>query len=159
MRWAPEEEQQFYDVLKTVLGQKPERCFLEVSKAIQTKDFNQARRRGGHSRDSARGGWPGPRADGSPPGARSRPDSLQVRQYYYRLIKRLNKILSPECRLDSKTTLLVHQSMVKFWDVVRPRQELRSAGCLRGGGCSRGSRSQPPSAACSLWRRACTART
>lgn len=60
VRWAPEEEAQFYDVLKTVLGQKPERCFLEVSKVIQTKDFSQARAQPGCGSRATPPGW-GPR--------------------------------------------------------------------------------------------------
>lgn len=42
----------------------------------------------------------------------------QVRHYYYRLIKRLNKILGVEQRLDIKNPLQVHRAMAKFWDVV-----------------------------------------
>ncbi len=42
----------------------------------------------------------------------------QVRHYYYRLIKRLNKILGADQRLDIKNPLQVHRAMAKFWDVV-----------------------------------------
>jgi hypothetical protein len=42
-----------------------------------------------------------------------------VRHYYYRLIKRLNKILGEGCTLDIGNPLQVHRSMLKFWDVVR----------------------------------------
>jgi hypothetical protein len=41
-----------------------------------------------------------------------------VRHYYYRLIKRLNKILGPGSALDIKNPLQVHRSMIKFWEVV-----------------------------------------
>jgi len=41
-----------------------------------------------------------------------------VRHYYYRLIKRLNKILGADAKLDIKNPLAVHRAMIKFWEVV-----------------------------------------
>lgn len=46
------------------------------------------------------------------------PHWVQVRHYYYRLIKRLNKILGGESKLDIKNSLQVHRSMLKFYEVV-----------------------------------------
>lgn len=46
------------------------------------------------------------------------PPLPQVRHYYYRLIKRLNKILGAESKLDIKNPLQVHRAMIKFWEVV-----------------------------------------
>ncbi len=44
-----------------------------------------------------------------------------MRHYYYRLLKRMNKILGKDRKLDSKNSLQVHQAMVKFWEVVSNR--------------------------------------
>ena len=53
-----------------------------------------------------------------PPPSSPWPSCPQVRHYYYRLIKRLNKILGPGSALDIKNPLQVHRSMIKFWEVV-----------------------------------------
>lgn len=45
-------------------------------------------------------------------------DYAQVRHYYYRLIKRLNRIMGAGSALDTKNPLQVHRSMIKFWEVV-----------------------------------------
>jgi hypothetical protein len=52
-----------------------------------------------------------------------------VRHYYYRLIKRLNKILGPGSALDIKNPLQVHRSMIKFWEVVSLATSSQQAGC------------------------------
>lgn len=55
------------------------------------------------------------------------PHHPQVRHYYYRLIKRLNKVLGEGGKggdgkvLDPRNALAVHRAMLKFWDVVRRR--------------------------------------
>ena len=41
-----------------------------------------------------------------------------MRHYYYRLIKRLNKILGAQSKLDVRNPLQVHRSMLKFYEVV-----------------------------------------
>jgi len=41
----------------------------------------------------------------------------QVRHFYYWLLKRLNKILGEERRLDSRNSMQVHQAMLKYGDV------------------------------------------
>lgn len=56
-----------------------------------------------------------------------------MRHYYYRLLKRLNKILGEERKLDASNHLQVHQSMVKFWEVVSARRR-----GLKGGAAGRG---------------------
>ncbi|PSC75321.1 TSL-kinase interacting 1 isoform X1 isoform A [Micractinium conductrix] len=43
----------------------------------------------------------------------------QVRHYYYRLIKRLNKIMGPCAPLDIKNPMQVHRAMIKFWEVLQ----------------------------------------
>jgi hypothetical protein len=55
------------------------------------------------------------------PWGRARPLS-QVRYYYYRLIKRLNKILGEGRKLDLKNNVQVHEAMVKYWEVVSHSQ-------------------------------------
>jgi hypothetical protein len=49
-------------------------------------------------------------------------DYPQVRHYYYRLIKRLNKLLGEGATLDTRNPLQIHQSMLKFWEVVSWRR-------------------------------------
>ncbi|GAB4818363.1 hypothetical protein N2152v2_005409 [Parachlorella kessleri] len=44
-------------------------------------------------------------------------DYNQVRHFYYRLLKRLNKILGEERRLDSRNSMQVHQAMLKFGEL------------------------------------------
>ena len=55
---------------------------------------------------------------------------MQVRHYYYRLIKRLNRILGKESALDTKNPMQVHQSMIKFWEVVSGGGRRCLAPCL-----------------------------
>ena len=44
----------------------------------------------------------------------------QVRDYYYRLLKRLNKILGADAKL--KDPAQVHKAMLKYWELVRERR-------------------------------------
>jgi hypothetical protein len=45
-------------------------------------------------------------------------DKDQVRQYYYRIIKRLNKIGGDNCRLGDIAPMELHRAMLKYWEVV-----------------------------------------
>ena len=60
----------------------------------------------------------------SPPPPRDSP--TQVRHYYYRLIKRLNRIMGAGSALDTKNPLQVHRSMIKFWEVVSRSSKLNN---------------------------------
>ena len=75
--------------------------------------------------------WPLLSVNQPAPRPRPRPAPAQVRHYYYRLLKRLNKILGEGRRLDARNNLQAHKSMIKFWEVV---SALRCA-ALRWGGC------------------------
>lgn len=48
---------------------------------------------------------------------------LQVRDYYYRLQKRLNRLLAKELQFDGKSPAPLHQAMLKFWEVVRSSRQ------------------------------------
>ncbi|KAL2613046.1 hypothetical protein R1flu_024738 [Riccia fluitans] len=42
----------------------------------------------------------------------------QVRHYYYRVIKRMNKVLSPSLVLDAKNSTYVHSAMLRWWSLL-----------------------------------------
>ena len=41
VRWAPEEEAAFFEALRGVAGQKPEKCLKEIVARVGTKDYAQ----------------------------------------------------------------------------------------------------------------------
>ena len=135
VRWAPEEEEVFYSALRGVAGQKPEVCLREIAaRLVGTKDYAQAGCNwvvhqawvGGtrtHTRSTAGGGHV---AAGAQASVGWLCTCTQVRHYYYRLIKRLNRILGEGAALDTRNPLQVHQSMIKFWEVVSPGRYLPS---------------------------------
>lgn len=103
-----------------------------------------AARRAGRCRRASASPW---RMGPHPcPAPCTHPAPTQVRHYYYRLIKRLNKVLGEGRVLDSRNALAVHRAMLKFWDVVSgwraclPAREVGSgAAAHRMDGCFAGS--------------------
>ncbi len=45
VRWAPEEEAAFFEALRGVAGQKPEKCIKEIVARVGTKDYAQVNAR------------------------------------------------------------------------------------------------------------------
>ncbi|BBN17270.1 hypothetical protein Mp_7g13240 [Marchantia polymorpha subsp. ruderalis] len=94
--WTREEEENFFGALRQV-GKN----FEKITSRVQTKNKDQVL-------------WtPLPVRQ---PDQHKAPDL--VRHYYYRVIKRMNKILSPSLVLDAKNSSYVNSAMLRWWSLL-----------------------------------------